>query len=175
MKWCVAFTLLVLCSSCTPTSTTSKTVVVPEMRLSQVSTFEGTYYADKGSNNPKLASSRYLKTRSAGLLVTVKGASCYIDVAVLQEIPQGYYIKAEFPNPVNPKVPYSTGIVYKHGNKGFNFTSPAGMTGFKIGGEYKITLTVLKTQDSVEPVDVLVQKFLSYLDTTGKQIRELKK
>jgi hypothetical protein len=168
MKWCVAFTLLVLCSSCTPTG---KSVVVPGMRPIQVRTFAGTYYTGEGSENPKLASSQYLITHSAGLRLTVNGAACYIDVDVLKDIPQGYYIKVEYPNPANPQAPYFGGIVFNAGNKGFSFSSPNGMKGLEIGKEYNIKVTVLKTKDSVGAVDVLEQKFRSYLDTTGNQTK----
>jgi hypothetical protein len=145
----------------------NKKVVTPYLHPDQVLTFNGTFYADKGSKNPKLEVSRYLRTNRAGMRVTQEGASCFIAVSVLQEIPQGSYIKVEFPNPGNPSVPSLGGIDYKSGIKGYKFTSPSTVAGLKIGKDYKIKILVLKTRDSTKPIDVLVQEFRSYLDTTG--------
>ncbi len=176
MKWYITLALLVLCSSCTPTEKKTevpktqpgnKKVTTPYLRPDQVYTFNGTFYANKGLKNPKLAVSSYLSADSAGLRVTQNGASIYIDVRVLKEIPKGSYIKVEFPNPGNPSAPYVNGIDYKSGDKGYKFTSPSEVAGLKIGKDYKIKISVLKTKDSTKPVDVLVQAFRSYLDTTA--------
>lgn len=189
MKWYITLALLVLCSSCTPTEkraeapktqpdkqrvATSKTqpneqkVVTPYLRPDQVLTFTGTFYADKDSaGNPKLAVSRYLSANRAGTHVTQTGASSFIDVKVIQEIPQGSYIKVEFPNPGNPSAPYVNGINYKSDDKGYKFTSPSAVVGFKFGEDYKIKISVLKAKDSKEQIDSLVQEFRSYIDTRG--------
>ncbi|MGD0784464.1 MAG: hypothetical protein ABR969_01460 [Sedimentisphaerales bacterium] len=175
MKWYVTLALLVLCSSCTPTEkrteapktqSDKKRVVTPYLRPDQVYAFNGTFYAGKGSKNPELAVSSYLKADIAGLRVTQNGASIYINVKVLKEIPKDSYIKVEFPDPNNPSAPYVNGIDYKSGDKGYKFTSPSDISGLKIGKDYKIKISVLKTKDSTKPVDVLVQAFRSYVDTT---------
>jgi hypothetical protein len=176
MKWYITLALLVLCSSCTPTEkraeapktqSDNKKLVTPYLRPDQVYTFNGTFSAGKGANNPQLAVSRYLKTNNAGLILTQNGAAFYINVDILQEMPQGSYVKVEFPDPNNPSVPYVNGISYKSGAKGYKFTSPNTVRGLKMEKDYKITISVLKTKDSREPVDVLVQAFRSYLDTTN--------
>jgi hypothetical protein len=176
MKWYITLALLVLCSSCTPTEKRTEVpktqpdeqkVVIPYLRPDEVLTFTGTFYADKGLENPKLAVSRCLKADRAGTLITQKGASSFIDVKVIQEIPQGSYIKVEFPNPGNPSSPYFNGIDYKSSDKGYKFTSPSAVAGFKIGEDYKIKILVLKAKDSKEQIDSLVQEFRSYLDTTA--------
>jgi hypothetical protein len=187
MKWYVTLALLVLCSSCTPTEKraevpktqpdkqkveapktqpNNKKVVTPYLRPDQVLTFNGTFYANKGSKNPKLEVSRYLRTDRAGVMVTQKGANCFIIVSILQEIPKGSYIKVEFPNPGNSSSPSVTGIDHNSGYKGYKFTSPSTVAGLKIGKDYKIKISVLKTKDSTKPIDVLVQNFRSYIDTT---------
>jgi hypothetical protein len=188
MKWYITLALLVLCSSCTPTEKKAEVpktqpdkqkveapktqpdnekIETPNLRPDQVLTFNGTFYAGKGSKNPKLAVSRYLRADRAGVFVTQNGARCFMEVKVLQEIPQGSYIKVEFSNPGKPSAPYVSGIDYKSGAKGYKFTSPRAVAGLKIGKDYKVTISVLKTKDSTKSIDVLVQEFRSYIDTTG--------
>jgi hypothetical protein len=175
MKWYITLALLVLCSSCTPTEKRAeapktqpdnKKVVTPYLRPDQVYTFNGTFYAGKGSQNPELSASSYLRTESAGVWVVQDGASLYINVKVLKEIPKGNYIKVEFPDPNNPSVPYVKGLNCNPIDKGYKFSSPSGIFGLKIGKNYKIKVSILKTKDSREPIDVLIQEFRSYVDTT---------
>lgn len=122
----------------------------------------GLYAAGKDVTEPKKMKSRFLAVDDGGVLLTEAGAKLFVRVRSI-EPPEGeMFLKAEFADP-SGRVTFAELEFKKDGT--FMFTSPEAVRGLKGKNDYIITVGVYLKKDPGRPVDSVVQKVRSYVDT----------
>lgn len=128
----------------------------------------GLYRQGNDVTEPKKMKSRFLRVDEGGVLLTEAGAKLFVRVRGI-EPPEGeMFLKAEFPNPSGGR-PSFVELDFKKETT-YIFTSPETVRGLKGKDDYIITVGVYLKKDTGRPVDSVVQKVRSYVDTQGKEV-----
>ena len=135
----------------------------------------GVYKRGHDLTEPRAKSGEYLKTDDAGVLVFYPGAAFYWRILPLKPIPDGYIIRTTWPNPASPDQPLINTLdaeVDEATYKEYIFmpTSPDFIDGLERHGIYEFKAELLTSEESDEPVEVLIQKVRSYVITKDGEV-----
>ncbi len=126
----------------------------------------------KGNNitEPRPKSSKFMKVLDGGFLVIPNAAAyrLYIEMSPSLETP--YFMQAVLENPADRTKPFVEEAVISKRQE--NLTVAHGpIKGLRISGDYRIVVKIFRRQGEAEPIDTLVQKVRSYVDTTGPALK----
>lgn len=151
--------LVLLCGCSSPTRT---------LPSGQAALIFGVYTPGHNVTEPKPQKSEYLETRTGGVVVLQKGAGLFLKTRVLKQPEHELYITVEYENPLGG-APLMSEAAFRAGVTGLNFSVPDIQAGLKSYADYTITVRIWASKGAAMPMDTLVQKVRSYVDTTGTE------
>lgn len=143
-------------------------VPVSEYEIKYPLFIPGIYKQGSDVTEPKKMKSRFMAVDEGGVLLTQSGAKLFVRVRTIIPPEGEMFFKAEFPNPSGGRPSFVELDFKKDGT--FMFTSPETVRGLKGKDDYIITVGVYLKKDTSRPVDSVVQKVRSYVDTQGGEI-----
>lgn len=159
-KYIFSFLFLVLfCGCASPTRT---------LPSGQAALIFGVYKPGHNVTEPKPQKSEYLETKTGGVVVLPKGAGLFLKTRVLKQPARELYITVEYENPQGG-TPLMSEAAFRTGVSGLNFSVPGVQAGLKSYADYTITVRIWEAKGAAIPLDTLVQKVRSYVDTTGTE------
>jgi hypothetical protein len=130
----------------------------------------GIYAKGHNLTEPRPKSSKFMKMVEAGFLVVPGYEAYYAEIEISKELPKPYFLRASFEDPQHRDAPFieeaeiadpPSPIPMRHGP----------VKGLKMSHDYTITIEIFRKQGDAEPIDRIVQKVRSYIDTTGPVIK----
>lgn len=138
----------------------------------------GVYEPGHDLTEPRPRKSEYLETKSGGVLVLPDGAGLFLFARVIKRPASELYITVEYENPQGG-APLTNDMRFETKAQEFGFSAPSLQPGLRRYATYTITVKIWEKKGGAQPIDTLVQKVRSYVDTTGpspvrmKQLRPL--
>jgi hypothetical protein len=126
----------------------------------------GVYAPGHNITEPKPQKSEYLETKSGGVVILSGGAGLFLQTRVIKHPISELYVTVEYENPQGGTA-LKNDMRFTPETKGLYFSAPSFQAGLKGYADYVITVRIWDTKDSEKPIDTLVQKVRSYVDTTG--------
>lgn len=125
----------------------------------------GVYAPGHNITEPRPQKSQYLQVETGGVVVLENGAGLFLNTRVLKHPENELYITVEYEDPAGTPLfndaPFYTDAKY------LNFSVPNVQSGLKSYSDYQITIRIWEMKGSEKPLDTLIQKVRSYVDTTG--------
>ncbi len=107
-----------------------------------------------------------LETETGGVVIMPGGAGLFLNTRVIKHPNSELYVTVEYENPQGG-APLTNDMLFTPEVKELHFSVPVFQKGLKSYTDYVITVRVWKKKGSDRPIDILVQKVRSYVDTTG--------
>ena len=124
----------------------------------------GVYEAGHDVTEPRRQKSEYLETLQGGVAVFPKGSGLFLKTKVIKSPPHDLYITVDYKGA--GMAPLSNDMVFRKDARQLGFSVPAYQTDLKRRRTYTVTVKIWNAKGDREPVDTLVQKIRSYVDTT---------
>jgi hypothetical protein len=126
----------------------------------------GVYEPGHNITEPRPKKSEYLETETGGVVILPGGAGLFLNTRVIKHPITELYVTVEYENPQGG-APLTNDMPFTPETKGLHFSVPSFQTGLKSYADYVITVRIWEKKGSGKPIDTLVQKVRSYVDTTG--------
>ena len=126
----------------------------------------GVYEPGHDLTEPSPRKSEYLETKSGGVLVLPDGAGLFLFARVIKRPASELYITVEYENPQGG-APLPNDMRFETKAQEFGFSAPSLQPGLRRYATYTITVKIWEKKGAAQPIDTLVQKVRSYVDTTG--------
>lgn len=123
----------------------------------------------KGSDitEPRARKSRYLQTADGGVAVVKGGSGLFIDVVMAERPVKPLHMKINFQNPGGGVLTDEMILTPDMDDTYLSLSVPEFQRGLRSYQDYTITIQLRNSKGDKQPVDTLVQKVRSYVDTTG--------
>lgn len=125
----------------------------------------GVYESGHNVTEPKPQASEYLQVEAGGVVVMDEGAGLFLKARVIKHPDHELYITVEYENPGSASL--LNDASFKVDATNLNFSVPTVQSGLRSYADYAITVKIWEKKGDPKPVDTLVQKVRSYVDTTG--------
>lgn len=130
----------------------------------------GVHPADEGGEESAPQKSRFFEAESGGIVVEQHRVGFYLQLRVREAPTQELLLHVECENPVDEEQPFATHDRFQADSSGFLFRSPTFFTGIQAEKLYTIKVSVFSDPSQTDPMDVLIQKVRSYINTTGGNV-----
>jgi hypothetical protein len=126
----------------------------------------GVYEPGHNITEPKPKKSEYLETKTGGVAVLSGGAGLFLHARVIKHPVTELYVTVDYENPTGG-VRLTNDMQFKPEAKELHFSVPSFQTGLRSYIDYEIIVRIRERKGAEKPIDTLVQKVRSYVDTTG--------
>ena len=126
----------------------------------------------KGHNitEPRPKSSKFMKVLDGGFLVVSSAAAYRVYIEMSSSLETPYFMQAVLENPADRTKPFvEESVISQHEERLTLAHGP--VEGLRISGDYRIVVKIFRRRGDEEPIDTLVQKVRSYVDTTGPGLK----
>ena len=144
-------------ASCTSSS--------PGVSSSKQSLIHGVYQAGHNLTEPRPQRSEYLQTTGGGVAVVAKGSGLFLQTRVLKSPSRELYITVDYEGPGLTSL--SNDMIFKPDARKLTFSAPRMQSDLRGFRDYTIIVRIWNSKSDKTPIDTLVQKVRSYVDTSG--------